>query len=162
MGSFFLIVFVAIGIGFALIFLLALSEKKRRGSPSAPAAFSRERFEKACVQIIEGMKLEIGEITRTGSSQLDILATNPAPITGGEYLVHCLYTDPGEVVSGPQIIELSNMVVQERLSKGIFITTGRFTADIPGIGELAPMEFIDGAAFEKLVKKYLPDCRSLY
>ena len=85
------------------------------------------------------------------------MARNPTPITGGQFLIHCLYSDKDAVIGSAEIIEFSNMIVQERLSKGIFITTGRFTGDIPAIGELAPMEFIDGEALRRLVNKYIPD-----
>lgn len=159
MGSFFLIAFGAVGLGFVLIFLLALGEKKgkAKASQSHKPVISRDRFEKACVLIVEGMKLEISEINRSGEDRLDILARNPTPFTGGDFLVHCLYREAPEVIRPAEIIEFSNMVLQERLSKGIFITTGRFTDEIPTIGELAPMEFIDGPAFQKLLGKYAPD-----
>jgi hypothetical protein len=157
MGAMLLIVFGSLGIGFFLIFLLALSDKKRKESGGGERLLTPPEFEKACLLVVEGMKLEIEEINRAGEARLDMIARNPTPITGGQYLVHCLYVDPKQVIDAPQIIELSNMVVQERLSKGIFITTGRFTEEIPSIGELAPMEFIDGQAFKKLLAKYAPD-----
>lgn len=157
MGAMLLIVFGSLGIGFFLIFLLALSDKKRKASGPGERLFTAPEFEKACLLVVEGMKLEIDEINRTGQDRFDMIARNPTPITGGQFLVHCLYVEPKQVITAAQIIELSNMVLQERLSKGIFITTGRFTEEIPGIGELAPMEFIDGQAFKKLIAKYAPD-----
>lgn len=158
MGPLLLVIVGAVGFGFFLIFLLALADKKAK-SKEAPGhpSLSPSSFEKACLLIIEGMKLEIDEINKVEETRVDVLARNPTPITGGTYLVHCLHVEPGAVVTAPQILELSNMVVQERLSKGIFITNGRFTADLPGIGELAPIEYIDGEAFQGLLKKFAPD-----
>ncbi len=151
----FLIVGGAIGVGFFLIFLLALSEKKQRKlTPRAEAGLTRSQFEKACGLVIEGMKLEIVEASQSGENRFDIIAKNPVPLIGGDLLIHCLYADPEEVVGTPPILELSNMVLQERLTKGIFITTGKFTNEIGTITELAPMEFVDGAAFQGLMKKY--------
>lgn len=158
MGPLLLVILGAVGFGFFLIFLLALSDKKAKlKEPPGHPSLSPSSFEKACILIIEGMKLEIDEMNRVGETQVDVLARNPTPITGGTYLVHCLHVEPGAVITAPQILELSNMVVQERLSKGIFITNGHFTAEVPGIGELAPMEYIDKEAFDQLLKKFAPD-----
>lgn len=158
MDGILLITAMAFILGFSLIFLLALSDKKRKAKKNdSPPQIKREPFEKICSQIVEAMKLEIEEISRSGENQIDIVARNPTPITGGQFLIHCLYADRNAVIGAAEIIEFSNMIVQERLSKGIFMTTGRFTEDISAIGELAPMEFIDGAALQKLVAKYIPD-----
>ena len=161
MESLLLIILGAISLGFSLIFLLALSERKKKNSSSPPrgGGMNRVQFEKACVMVLEGMKLEIEEVTQSPGAQTDIIARNPTPFTGGSYLVRCLFVDREEVVGVNPILELSNMVLQERLSKGIFMTTGRFTTEIPTIGELAPMEFIDGPTFLSLVEKYRPDYR---
>ena len=159
MAGILILVFASVGIGFLLIFLLALSDKKRRMTEGTPRDrnLTAAQFEKACVLVVEGMKLEIEEINRASPDRLDMIARNPTPITGGQFLIHCLYVDPKQVIPATQIIELSNMVLQERLSKGIFMTTGRFTGEIPTIGELAPLEYIDGPAFQKLLAKYAPD-----
>ncbi len=154
-----LIVAVAIGVGFSLIFLLALAEKKQKKGQAAspPKALDQGQFEKACMQILETMKLNLEEFHRTGDNQLDILAKNPAPFTGGEYLVQCLYVPEDFTVDAARILEFSHTIVQDRLSKGIFMTMGRFTPDLGSIGELAPIEFIDGKKFRELVKEHAPD-----
>ena len=155
MGGMLFIIFGAIGFGFFLIFLLALAEKKRKGvRDEKRPTLTFLQFQKACAQVVEAMKLEIEEINRIGENRLDLIARNPTPITGGQFLVHCLYLGPAEIITATQVIELSNMVLQERLSKGIFITTGRFTDEIRSIGELAPIEYIDGPALKGLVEKY--------
>ena len=157
MGSILLVIAVAVGTGFLLIFLIALADRKKIKETPLRPGMTRERFERICLLVLEGMKMEIDEVSRAGDSQIEILARNPTPITGGAFLVHCLYIDPAEVIGSARIIELSNMVLQERLSKGIFMTTGRFTSEIPGIGELAPIEFVDGEALQRLMEKYCPD-----
>ena len=147
----------AVGVGFFLIFLLALSDRKKKQTSEVPLDFTQTEFEKLCVQVIEGMKLDIEEASRSDSTQVDIIAVNSVPIIGGKLLVHCLYEKPEQVIGTAEILELSNRVISERLSKGIFITTASFTDEIPGISELAPLEFIDGKAFRKLIEKYVPD-----
>jgi restriction endonuclease Mrr len=148
-----IVAFGAVGIGFVLIFLLALSDRlarKKKPTGEEPG-LSRREFEKACVEVVERMKLQIGEIVRTEDDNLDIRAANPAPVVGGEFFVRCVYLDPGGVVQAAEVLELSNTIVQDRLSKGIFFTNGSFAADIPSLSELAPLEFIDGARLKTMM-----------
>ena len=149
--------FVGIGCGFVLIFLLALSDKRRkaRQPKSEDPLLTFQQFEKACMAIVEEMKLEIDELTHgSDAHQFDMLARNPTPLVGGQFLIHCVYLRPDQLVESPEVLEVSNMIVQERISKGLILTTGRFAEDIATLGELAPMEFIDGAAFKGLMDKY--------
>lgn len=147
-----LIVAGALFCGFFLIFLAAVTEKKRTaGQPPTERTLSPIEFERACVALAEKMKLEVGEIHRSGDRQLDIFAENRTPLTGGAYIIHALLRGSEELVTAAEILELSNLVVQERASKGIFVTTGRFTEDLPTIGELAPIEFVDGTRLAGLV-----------
>lgn len=147
-------------VGFLLIFLLALADKqtkKKRAadspSPLGPLGLARPEFEKACVEVIERMKLEISDIQRTEDDSLDIRATNPAPVLGGEFFIRCVYLpdSSNQRIEAVEILELSNVIVQDRLSKGIFMTNARFTEELPAIGELAPIEFIDGERLKKMM-----------
>jgi restriction endonuclease Mrr len=147
---------LAIAVGFALIFLLAVADKqsRRKNVRSAEPEMSRSQFEKACVEILERMKLDIHDIQRTDDDNLDIRARNPAPVVGGEFFIRCVYLPEGRIESA-EILEMSNVIVQDRLSKGIFMTNGRFTEDLTAISELAPIEFIDGARL-KAISSNLP------
>ena len=149
-----IVAFLGLGVGFALIFLLAFADKQaRKKNPAAHAEteFTRPQFEKACVQIVERMKLQINGIERTDENVLEIEAHNPAPIVGGHFFVYCVYLSPGEIVSAAEILEVSNMIIQDRLSKGILMTNTKFTDDLPAIGELAPLEFIDGVRLKMIL-----------
>lgn len=154
-----LTILMAVSIGFLLIFFLALSKKRKTCLLSlfSEKKLTPEQFQKACTLIVEGMKLEIEEISSSEDQKLDIIAHNPTPFTGGKYLVHCLYAPSDHVIGSAEILELSNLIIQERLSKGIFMTTGKFTHDIGSIGELAPIEFVDGKKFMGLLEKHAPD-----
>ena len=155
--------------GFFLIFLLALSDKKQkekrwkerreRGADIAPERLqiSQESFEKACTLIVEGMKLDIEEINRSTANAIDIMARNPLPIVGGPLIVHCLYIDPDECVSAAQVLELSQMIIQDRLLKGVFMTTGKFAEEIATLSELAVIELIDGKGVLELIRKHAPE-----
>ncbi len=147
-----IVAFGAIGVGFALILLLALADKQaKKKSPVEDGGLTQREFEKACVEVVERMKLEIGEIIRTADDNLDIRANNPAPVVGGEFFIRCVYLDPSGVIQSPDVLELSNVIIQDRLSKGLFFTNGSFAADIRSLGELAPMEFIDGARLKAMM-----------
>ena len=155
-----LIVFGAITVGFLLIMLLAVADKKQKQaqqSTHGSKSLNQEQFEKASMQILEAMKLDLEEFHRNGDNQLDIIAKNPSPVVGGTFLVQCLFVPENFVIEAPKILELSNMIIQDRLSKGIFITTGKFTDELASISELAPIEFIDGEKFRSLVKEHVPD-----
>jgi restriction endonuclease Mrr len=147
------IAFGAVGVGFALIFLLALSDRhaKKKNPVSTEPDFTRTEFEKFCVEVIERMKLSIGDIQRTEDDNLDIRAMNPAPVIGGEFFIRCVYLEPGRLIESAEVLEMSNVIVQDRLSKGIFMTNERFSDDISTLGELAPIEFIDGERLKSMM-----------
>lgn len=148
------VAFLAIGVGFGLIFLLAFADKQaKKKNPAARAEpeLTQKEFEKGCVTVVERMKLIIDEIERTDDNILEITAHNPAPIVGGQFFVYCVYLNPAEFVSAAEILEVSNMIIQDRLSKGILMTNTRFTDDLPAISELAPLEFIDGARLKTVL-----------
>lgn len=147
-----IVAFGAIGAGFALILLLALADKHAKKKPTVEdGGLTQREFEKACVEVLERMKLTIGEIVRTADDNLDIRAQNPAPVVGGEFFIRCVYLEPGGVVQAAEILEVSNVIVQDRLSKGLFFTNASFAADIPSLSELAPLEFIDGARLKAMM-----------
>jgi hypothetical protein len=144
--------------GIVLITLIALSDQKRKEREAQKTGEQKprfERFSRACCDLVEIMKLEIDDIRESPEEDtIDIYATNPKPIIGGSYLIHCVRQNPHEQVSAAEIVEMSNAIIQDRLSKGIFITTGQFTPDLPAISELAPLSFIDGNELKKLAKEH--------
>lgn len=163
MNSVLIIAFGAIGLGFFLIFLLATAEKKQKQRNQSSnlvketPLFSMEHFQKACILIVEGMKLDVEEADPFGDPIFEMRAKDPRPFTGGKFLIHCLYLAPDESISEAEILEVSKTIIQERLSKGIVITTGKITDQLAAISELAPLDFIDGKKFEELAQKYAPD-----
>ncbi len=156
-----IVAFFAMMAGFVLIFLLGLSDKKRKkitpDTKDQPNLL-RQEFERACMSIIEGMKLEIRDAVRSGNGELDIIAENITPITGGKYLIQCHYMEEGRrMVDSREIMEFSNLVSQEKATKGILITNGQITPEYHTMIELAPMELVDEEKFFELSRKYAPD-----
>lgn len=149
----FLLVGGATIFGFLLILVTALGAKRKVRTFEREPFLTSRQFEKVCLALLDEMRLVVEE-SDPGENKIDIRARNPAPIVGGELLIHCLYLSPQAVVGPERILELSNRIVSERVSKGIFITTGRFTPELSVLGELAPIEFIDGERLQQLVSQY--------
>lgn len=148
----------AVVIGFLVI--LALSLTKQRPSDGIGTMAEGDlpdfaRFVRVCQEILEAHKLEIKEVTpNSDDKSVDFYCEFTKPLIGGQLLAHCILRPHDDIVPAADIVELSNAIIQDRLSKGIYITTGRFTADLAGISELAPMEFIDGQELERLCKEH--------
>lgn len=156
--SVFIVLGTAVVIGFLLILSLSLAKPRPTdgiGTMTKGALPNFERFVHVCRNILEAHKLEILEVSpNVDEMSVDIYCEFSKPLVGGRFLAHCTLRDHSDVVSGGDIVELSNAIIQDRLSKGIFVTTGRFTAELATISELAPMEFIDGEELERLCKAH--------
>ena len=148
----------AIALGFLLILALSLTKQRSSdgiGTMAQGALPDFERFIRVCQEILEAHKLEIKEVNpNIDDMSADFYCEFSKPLIGGQFLAHCILRPHTDVVSAADIVELSNAIIQDRLSKGIYITTGRFTAELKGISELAPMEFIDGQELERLCKEH--------
>lgn len=156
--SLFVVLFIALIIGFLLIFATSLSGKRRPdgiGSMDDGSLPNYERFVRICRDIFENFKMDILEVNENTEDQsVDFYLENPKPVVGGKLLAHCILRNKDDVVGAGDIIELSNAIIQDRQSKGIFITTGKFTDELAAISELAPIEFIDGGRLEELAKEF--------
>ena len=86
--------------------------------------------------------------------EIDILARHPAPVTGGDYIVHGILVPEGEFVSSIRVIGLSDTVRAERALKGILVTTGYFTEEVRKYAEGAPLELINVARLRELLKEH--------
>ena len=155
-----IIVMGAIVGGFGLIMLLSIGNKGKPGTRFQAmveqrfAALDFGNFERICTGILENLKLDILERQDEGEGEFSLLVRNPAPIVGGKLLVHGLMIPENEEIKSPRVMELSDNIVSGRLTKGIFMTTGRFAPEVAHLPELAPMEFIDGEMLKSLTDKY--------
>ena len=160
----FLLVTIAILAGLALILLI------NRASPPVAAEkayyqprgveqqrlerLAPEQFERLCIRLLEQMGLIINSFNSNKQGQIDITAVNPQPITGGEYIVHCVMAPPDEPINSTQIIALSDTVRAEGASKGIFITTGFFSEEVPKLVEGPPLELINGQRLRQILGEH--------
>ncbi len=158
MSGILFVIGMAFVVGFLLIFATSMSGKKRFdgiGKIADDQPLVYDRFIRVCKTLVESLKLEIDNIELSQDEQtIDIYAHSATPITGSSFLIHGALKTPQEPVSAAELVELSSAIIQDRLSKGIFITNSTFTEELPSISELAPMEFIDGKKLEELAKKY--------
>ncbi len=147
----FLVVGLALLGGFLLILVSGIASKKGKNNDISPQrTLNLLQFKKACRELIEVLKLSLEE-EESNETRIDILARNPAPRIGGLLLIRGLYQPPSAIVPTTDVLEFSNMIVQERVMKGILITTGRFSPEVKTIPELAPMELIDGEELTRLI-----------
>jgi restriction system protein len=160
----FILVTIAILAGLALILLI------NRASPPVAAEkayyqprgveqqrlerLAPEQFERLCIRLLEQMGLIINSFNSNKQGQIDITAVNPQPITGGEYIVHCVMASPDEPINSTRIIALSDTVRAEGASKGIFITTGFFSEEVPKLVEGPPLELINGQRLRQILGEH--------
>ena len=158
----FLLVFIAVAIGFLLIALLVFAkpskpaverEGHRPQAASNLAHLSMEEFERLCLKLVNEMGLVVSSCVRSGPRECEIAAVNPQPITGGDYLVHCTHPENGFVAS-TRVNALRDQVRGEQAAKGIFITTGFFAEETSKFTEGPPVELINAKRLEELIQEY--------
>ncbi|MEE9276637.1 MAG: restriction endonuclease [bacterium] len=156
------LVIFAMFLGFLTIFFVkrttsnvAMEEDHERTRDDAEVQSLRrmpaEAFEGLLKGLLEEMGLRIVESQWVNEEEIDILAHHPAPLVGGDYIVHGILVPEGEFVSSIRVIGLSDIVRAERALKGILITTGYFSEEVNKYTEGAPMELINVARLRELV-----------
>ena len=109
-------------------------------------------FEHMLHELLENMGMRIVETRWVNEEEIDILAHNPAPVIGGDYIVHGILVPEGDFVTSIRVIGLSDTVRAERALKGILITTGYFTEEVQKYAEGAPMELINVSRLREILK----------
>jgi restriction system protein len=160
----FLMVAIAVVVGFLVI--LAMKKTPPPISQDQLAAgygdgrgplldtLTLERLERLCGGLLQELGLEIERTTRAGGRDVEILAVNPAPIVGGRYLIHAALLQAGEVVEAIQVLVLSDAVKGEGASKGVLLTNGFFSDEAAKAAAGGPVELINGARFQELLRRY--------
>jgi hypothetical protein len=161
----FVVAFGALALGGVLILLIARyaphpNENLNIVARSLPGggAMPYEEFRALVIDLLEALKLEI--VMEHGEQhEVDIIARSNEAVTGGRFLVHGIWSAPGDIVDQPYIIRLAESVRADgRASKGILITP--YTIQTSGLGNLeVPVELIDGRKLRGLVEKHLDSKR---
>jgi|GEM_PF-857166 hypothetical protein len=133
---------------------MELGKAKNDVSTETPLMDFRE-FNRACQDILEGLKLEINEIANPSGDEVVIRAASINPITRVDYLAVGFYLPKSATLETARIVEVSDQIVSERLGKGLIMTTGMIDkAAIVSQPELAALELIDGERLLVLQKEY--------
>jgi hypothetical protein len=158
----FLLVLLALAIGFLLIALLVFAKPSRPAieregrRPEAASGFAHltmADFERLCLKLVEEMGLVVSSYVRNGPRELEIAAVNPQPITGGDFVVHCTHPEDG-FVGAARVNILRDQVKGEQAAKGIFITTGFFAEETSKVAEGPPLELINAKRLRELMRDY--------
>jgi len=153
----------AIGLGFLLILLIAISaprpppvDLKKESGGSELVDLDADQLGNLVASILDKMGLEIDRIQGGKNEILEIFAINPTPVTGGKVLVHCV-TAPKMTgkVNGQMIGTFIRAVRTAYVSKGLLFTTGTFTPDAHLEAQDAPVEIFDRDQLQKMIDQYL-------
>lgn len=146
---------VAIGIAFILIYFISAHDHKMNqknksaadadGYTEAPYNF--KQFSEICEKLCSALNLSIDETKYLQDNEIIFRATHKDPIIDVQFLVVALYLAPDKTASTNKIMEISDQIISERLSKAIIITSGKIDMSVKLRPELAPMTLID---FDKL------------
>jgi hypothetical protein len=154
--------FGAILLGFGLIFAIAVSSP-----PRAPLDFRKEaqqdplsgldaeQLGRLVTALLDKMGLEIERSQGGKNEVVEIFATNPAPVTGGSILIHCI-TAPEDTgrLDGPSVGKFIRAVRSAYVSKGLLFTTGEFAPDARLEAEGAPVELFDRKRIHQMVAQH--------
>jgi hypothetical protein len=153
-----LVFFMAVAIGFLLIFFIKKTSKRTPGEqsitlPPPLQGLNFDQFYALCVQLLESLGLVIKESYRDNPNEADIYAENPEPLIGGPVIAHLhLYPEDGRITS-VDVMNFASNLVGERRGKGLYITTGHIAPEVWTLPELPPMDLIDGKKLETLLKE---------
>ncbi len=156
------LIFFALVLGFITILFvkrttsnIALeADAQQDGSDSEIDSLRRmpsQAFERMLTDLLEGMGLRIVEVHWVNEEEIDILAHSPAPIIGGDYIIHGILVPEGDFVNSIRVIGLSDTVRAERALKGILISTGYFTEEVQKYSEGAPLELINVSRLREIL-----------
>jgi len=162
MFNIFIVIIVTFAIALFLIYLISSHDRKLKKRKEAArteqegdeTAMDFRQFTKICMDICENLKLEIDDVNQLENDELIVRATSSDPITKVQFLIVCYYLHKDDTLDNNKVMEISDQIVSERLSKGIIMTTGRIDNAVKNMPEQAPMVFIDGFKLNELIEKY--------
>jgi hypothetical protein len=157
----FVVAFGALAFGGLLILLMARYAPHPNANLNAAAralpggkAIPFDEFRALLVDLLEALKLEI-VLNHAEPNEVDLVARSNEAVTGGRFLVHGIWSAPGDIVDQTYVVRLADTVRADgRASKGILITPYQIVTD--GLGNLeVPVELIDGGKLRALVEQHL-------
>jgi len=120
-------------------------------SPEAMAALSPTEFESLIAKWLQSLGWAAKTTSRSHDGGVDVVAVNPDLLTGGTYLVQCKKYAPENVVGAAAIREFYGVVMDQAASRGLFVTTSRFSGDAEDFARGKPIALVDGATLISLL-----------
>ncbi|MEW6778342.1 MAG: restriction endonuclease [Bdellovibrionota bacterium] len=148
----------AVFVGFILIALMGRSppavllEEGKGDGGARPDFASLEDLEEAVRGLAEAQGMTVDEVRKVSDDEFEILASAGGGLGKGMVVFHCVWTE--EPVGGDRVSALLGAVRGERALKGVFITTGYFTADVHNIVEGPPVDLVNGEQLGKLLHEH--------
>lgn len=157
------VVFGALALGLVIVIFIGVSAPKAapmsvapEGGASPLADLSSEELAKVVATLLDRMGIEFERSQGAAHEVIEIYAVNPAPVTGGKILVHCLAPPKDRnVVDGRMVANFVRAVRSAYVSKGLLFTTGVCTPDAWLEAEDAPVEIFDRERLGRLVEEQL-------
>lgn len=166
------VIFLALGavaIGFLLIAIMGRApmpalldeSEEHQATGELPLEFSSpEVFREAVARLLEAQGLEVKDVRASSEFEFEVVATTGGGgLAGGTVVIDCAYAD--YPIGVDRVSELLSNVRGERALKGIFITSGYFTADVHTIVEGPAMELVNIDKLAQLLEQYGVDVESI-
>ncbi|MEE2901627.1 MAG: restriction endonuclease [Myxococcota bacterium] len=159
----FILVFLAIIIGFVLIALIGATSPPVEHPDFTSGADHANLFDLSADQLgrivgllISKMGLELDRASGGSGGEVEIYAINPTPLTGGKILIHCLPA-PSEdgKVNGLRVAQFIRATRSAYVSKGLLFTTGDITPDGRLEAEDSPVELFDRMQLASLIEEHI-------
>lgn len=113
---------------------------------------SPEGFEKLIGELYEILGHKVNHIGRGGDQGIDLFCTNPS--TGQKIVIQCKRYQKN--VGSPELRNFIGAITGNRYgaTKGVFVTTSKFTSDAQILARCSNIELIDGELLLDLLRKY--------
>ena len=156
-------------VGFAIILGFGVIALARGSTPSLSAEQERsessdedllriermdvDRLEEIITRLIGRMGMQVVDVEIVEDDAVDILAEDPRPLVGGQWLFHGVAA-AGGVVETTRVLALADAVRAARAAKGIFVTNGFFTDDAASAASDQPLELVNRDRFRDVLREH--------
>ena len=107
-----------------------------------------QQFEQVVADAYRARGYKVEESGGTGDNGIDLLMRSP---TGELVAVQCKRWKEWQV-GAPRIREFAGAMVQEKVSKGVFVTSGKFSPPAIQAAAKTKVELVDGGALIQLIR----------
>lgn len=109
-------------------------------------------FETVVVRLFEAFGFTVELTQETWDGGIDCVAIDKRPIVGGKILVQAKRFSG--TVAASAVRDLYGLVIDQRASKGVIVTTGTFGPTSRTFAANKPLELIDGGELNALVQQF--------